>query len=454
VTRWLRLAEDHPGATIASIGLLFALAYGASLIWLAKPGGRLVFGDALHHYVQLRSAVFDHDLRFTNEYVRMYGITASDADDPDLRWITDTNAGGYIRNLMPVGPAIVWAPGFLVMTGAIWMADALGASYPFDGYGRLFQAAAAYSGIAAAVAGVWLAFLTARFLFRPRAAIWATLAIWLAGSAVYYTVISPTYSHAPSMLAVGAFWYVWIRTRNRQDVARYAWVGVFAGVAALMRWQDAVLLIVPAIDAAWHRERGLLSSLTNVVVATACAVAAFAPQLYVWHTLYGHFLVIPQGGGFMRWGAPALWSILFSDNHGLLTWTPVIALAIAGLVPLTRRAPLVGIAAVAFLSISWYVNAAVADWWAGEAFGARRFVGCYPVFVLATAALFERLDERPVLVAGITTAFTACTFLLLVQYQTFMHGLRSVAPYPRGLWGLWLARFVVPFEIAKRWLHQ
>jgi len=453
VTRLIRLPEDHPGVTIASIGLLFALAYGASLIWLAKPGGRIVFGDALHHYVQLRSAVFDHDLRFTNEYVRMYGITASDADDPDLRWITDTNAGGYIRNLMPVGPAIVWAPGFLAVTGAIWVADALGASYPFDGYGRLFQASAAFSGIAAAVAGVWLAFLTAQLLFRPRSAIWATLAIWLAGSGVYYTVISPTYSHAASMLAVGAFWYVWIRTRDRQDVTKYAWVGVFAGIAALMRWQDAVLLIVPAIDAWWHRERGLAATLTNVVVATACAMVAFTPQLYVWHTLYGHAFVIPQGGGFMRWGAPALWSVLFSDNHGLVTWTPVIALAIAGLVPLTRRAPLVGVAAIAFLVISWYVNAAVADWWAGEAFGARRFVGCYPVFVLATAALFERLEERPVLIAGVAAAFTAYTFLLLVQYQTFMHGLRDVAPYPRGLWGLWVARFVVPFEIAKRWLH-
>ena len=57
------------------------------------------------------------------------------------------------------------------------------------------------------------------------------------------------------------------------------------------------------------------------------------------------------------------------------------------------------------------------------------------------------------LVSGIAAAFTAHTFLLLIQYQTFMHGLRTVAPYPRGIWGLWLARFVVPFEIARRWLH-
>ena len=36
--------------------------------------GRILIGDALHHYVQLRSAVFDQDLHFQNEYVRLYGI--------------------------------------------------------------------------------------------------------------------------------------------------------------------------------------------------------------------------------------------------------------------------------------------------------------------------------------------------------------------------------------------
>ena len=42
--------------------------------------------------------------------------------------------------------------------------------------------------------------------------------------------------------------------------------------------------------------------------------------------------------------------------------------------------------------------------------------------------------------------------LLLVQYQTFMHGLRTVAPYPDGWYGLYAARFMVPIALARRWL--
>ena len=449
--KWIGLPERAPGAVIAAIGVLFGIAYTLGLVLLAKPDGRIVVGDAMHEYVQLRSAVFDHDLRFTNEYLRLYGLTP-DTVDEETRWIVDTNETGHVKNLMPVGPPLLWAPAFLLTTAGVWLADHVGFDYPLDGYGRVFQASAGYSGIVAATLAAWLSFLTAAMLFDRRSAIWGTLAIWLASSAVYYSVISPTYSHAPSMLAVSAFCFVWIRTRDRHTIGRYALLGALAGIAALMRWQDAVLLVVPAIDAVLStRSRGLGVTFSRIAAACAGGFLAFTPQMFVWQRLYGHPLTIPQGASFMQWRAPALASVLFSDNHGLLTWTPVIALAAIGLVPLLRRVPVAGAASIAFLVISWYVNASVADWWAGEAFGARRFVGCFPFFVLGTAALFERWKAHPVRIAACTATFIVLTFLLLVQYQAFMHGVRAIAPYPKGFGGLWLARFVVPFRLLGIW---
>jgi hypothetical protein len=447
----IAVPERAPGRMIAAITVLFACAYAASLVWLAKPDGRIVFGDALHHYVQLRSVVFDRDLRFTNEYLRLYGPGAG--QDSETDWIVKTNETGHIRNLMPVGPAMLWAPLFVLAAGGVWLANLLGAAYPLDGYGRLFQASTGFSGIAAAGAGAWFAYLAAASLAGRRAAIWATLAVWLASSALYYSAISPTYSHAASMLAVGGFWLAFVRTRDRDDVARYAMLGALAGLAALMRWQDAILLGVPAWDALRARRAvGLSGVAGRWLAAGAAAAVAFAPQSIVWQRLYGQPFTIPQGSSFMKWGSPALLQVLVSDNHGLFSWTPVLLLAAAGLVLLIRRDARVGIPAAAFLVASWYVNASVADWWGGEAFGGRRFVACFPVFVLGTACLFERWRERPRLIAGITIAFIALNGLLLVQYQTFMHGLRAVAPYPKGWYGLYAARFVVPIELVRRWL--
>jgi hypothetical protein len=111
-------------------------------------------------------------------------------------------------------------------------------------------------------------------------------------------------------------------------------------------------------------------------------------------------------------------------------------------------------AAIAFFLISWYVNAAVADWWAGEAFGARRFLSCYPIFVLGLAALLDSLRTGTMARATLATVFIAHTFLLLVQYQAFMHGLRDVVPYPRGADGMWLARFRAPLDLIAWWANQ
>jgi hypothetical protein len=443
--------ERHPGRLIAAIAVLFALAYGASLVLRPKPDGRIVMGDALHHYVQVRSAIFDRDLHFRNEYVRMYGL---DGRHPETQWVYEGTATGHVRNLMPAGPGLLWAPGILAVTAVVWVLNQFGAStYPIDGYGRVFQAVAGFTGIAAAAAGVWLTALASSELFGRRAGAWAALIAWLATSALYYSVISPTYSHAASLLATSAFWYVFVRTRNEASTRRYVLLGVTAGAAALMRWQDALVLAVVALDLLWRMRHGLSARRGVVfgVMTVLAAAVAFLPQMFVWQTLYGQPLALPQGGGFMRWTQPALIEVLFSDWHGLLTWTPIVALALGGLAVAWRRDPLVGSAAVVFFALSWYVNAAAADWWAGEAFGARRFVSCVPVFALGMAALVARWSPslKTLTVAG--SIAIAHTFLLLVQYQAFMHGLRDVVPYPRGAYGLWLARFVAPYDLIVYW---
>jgi hypothetical protein len=465
--RLLAWPERRPGRIIAAIGLLFALTYTASLVVLAKPSGRVVMGDAVHYYVYLRSAVFDGDLHFENEYVRIYQLRGGEFG---TEWVYEPTATGHTRNLMSIGPALAWAPLYLVLTAATWLLHAIGLGGAGDGYGRLFEGSAGVSGALAATIGAYLAYRAAAQLLGARAAIWATLIMWLGSSAIYYSLVSPTYSHAISMLAVGIYLQTWLTTRDRQTIGRYALVGFLGGLASLVRWQDAVLLIIPAIDAAWHARdaRGgrAFRSLTNLAACGVAAVLAFLPQMMVWNTLYGSPFLVPQGEEFMKWTQPALVSVLFSE-HGLISWTPIVAVALAGLVMLWKREPMVATALGVAMLVSWYTNAAVADWWAGEAYGARRFVSCFPIFTIGLAAALQPLIEgqrerqgerrgaQPQSQLRAIAAFAIVVItlngLLLLQYQTFMHGLRTLAPYPKGGYDLWLARFVVPFDLL-RWL--
>jgi hypothetical protein len=95
-----------------------------------------------------------------------------------------------------------------------------------------------------------------------------------------------------------------------------------------------------------------------------------------------------------------------------------------------------------------YANAAVWDWWAGEAFGARRFLSCFTIFTVGLAVLMERFPKP---LAAISGLLVLCNLLLFLQYQAFMHGLERVAPYPSGTGAFWLARFVVPWRLAWLW---
>jgi hypothetical protein len=443
----------RPGRVIAGAGAACALAYGLSLVLLPKAGGRVVSGDAVHYFVYIRSIVFDRDLRFQNDYMGLYGLTGP---VPGVEWIFTPLPTGYVRNFMPIGSAIVWAPLYVFRALGAWLGFVAGLWPAPDGFSRAFQASAGFSGIAAATAGAWLSFSTARSIVDGRYALFATLAVWFGSSAVYYSLVSPNYSHANSMLATSLVLYAWWRTRGRQDAARYALLGASVGFAALVRWQDAVFLLVPAADLAWDLRSGpgqfshrATRVSRNALACLAAAMVVFSPQNFAWWVIYGRPLLVPQGGDFMRWHEPHGLDVLFSTFRGLFTWTPIVAAALVGLLFLgSHRARVAVTLALVFLA-SWYANAAVADWWAGEAFGARRFVSCFPIFVIGLTALLARTSAAPALRAAMT-ALVGANLLLLLQYQLFLKGWRELAPYPDDVWSLWIERFLVPLRLVAR----
>jgi hypothetical protein len=460
IERLCQIPGRNPGRTILALTVLMTLAYSAGVVLLPKRDGRIVVGDTSHYYVYLRSTVFDHDLNFQNDYIRLYGLNGT---EPGTKWVYEPTATGHVRNMMSIGPPLVWAPMFLLVTAGVAIARLFGSTLPLDGFGAPFQASVGLAGVVAAGIGVWLTYrLCARFFDRT-VAIWSTLTVWLASSAVYYSVIAPGYSHSSSMLVVSAFFLAWASSLDDQRTFRYARLGALVGLCALVRWQDAVFLVVPLVDAVWQAAedrptRPVGRTLSDFAARmTACGVAAlvaFSPQVLVWQVLYGQWLAMPQGSGWMQWASPHVVKVLFSDWHGLFTWTPVLLLAVAGLAWLWPRAPrLTAGLAAAFLA-SLYANGAVIEWWAGEAYGARRFVSCYPIFVLGLAAVAERFYRPLVRQAAVGAVFITLNGLLLLQYQTFMHGLRTVAAYPNGFYGLVVARFEVPFRLLEWWIHR
>jgi hypothetical protein len=291
--------------------------------------------------------------------------------------------------------------------------------------------------------------LARRYTDRSSAGI-AALAVWLGSHALYYALVSPAYSHAASMLTTAWFFWYWLNPEAVFSARRSATLGAIAGLCALMRWQDALFLVVPLLEtvrspATWAR-RGLAA-----VAALGGWLAAFAPQMAVWHVLYGQAFTVPQGPSFMQWTQPHLVAVLFSIERGLFTWAPLLVLGAIGLALFAAQHRRWRLGIVWIVAMSWYVNAAVADWWAGEAFGARRFLSLSPLFTLGLALWISGASStspqaRPWRVAA-AVALVIANGLFLLQYQLALKGLEQVAPYPSTVFDFWLARYLLPFRL-------
>jgi hypothetical protein len=298
-----------------------------------------------------------------------------------------------------------------------------------------------------------MSFRLARLFVDPWSAAAGVLATWIGSHALYYSLVSPAYSHSASMLACALFLTHWIGTRESISLRRLGLWGTMAGVAALMRWQDAVLLVIPVIEACRWRTHWS-QRMRGMVAAAAGFLAAFSPQMLVWAVLYGQPFAIPQGPSFMQWRSPHLFDVLWSDSHGLFSWAPILLLSTIGLAAALRRHRAIAVPIVVIVLLTWYVNASVADWWGGEAFGARRFLSLFPLFSLGLAVWISpgQAARTHWWRLALLVALIGSNWLLLLQYQLHLKRLTTIAPYPHGWPDMWVTRFIIPFRLLRSWL--
>lgn len=451
----LELFDRHPGRVLAGIGVLFAVAYVSALTLFPRTHGRLLDGDTIQYYAYLRSLVIDHDVDFTNDYQLLYA--PADAAQPDNIWLTSRTRLGRPTNLMSIGPALLWAPFFIGMLIVLGVGRLFGLGVALDGMAAPFPVSVGVAGIVYATVGAYMCYRACRLLFPQGPAFWAALAGWLGTPAVYYSVISPAYSHATSLFACALFVFFWLKDRGQRHVGRFVWLGVLAGIAALVRWQDAVIVGFPLLELAHEAVTRRLTAAgagLRAIVMAIVMIAMLVPQFLAWHAIYGDYLLVPQGENFMRWTRPAVVQVLFSLRHGLFSWTPLVLIAVVGLLDLTKRDRLLGWSALLVVAVAVYINASVVDWWAGEAFGARRFVGYTVLFALGLGSLFARRwwQDRAVLLRWSATVLIVYNLLFLVQYQLFMRGFQDLAPYPATARQVFVDRLVLPYRLLRLWI--
>lgn len=407
----------HPGVRPSRLYWLLPALFVLTLP-LLNPWVR---GDGVGYYAFARAPLIQHNFDFTADYQHANESFRENRFGPDGRplpqYVTRT---GHLENHFTVGPALLWSPFLISAHAAVLAARAFGSHAGADGFSAPYRTAMALATALYGFLALWIACRLARGYMGEIPTLLAALGIWGGSSLAVYMYFNPSWSHALSAFCVALFLWYWHRTRGHRSLPQWCWLGALAGLMLNVYYPNAMILAVLAVEAVWlyreaFRDAGPAGAKRVAdghalfcAVAVLCLLPTFVTRLIVYGSPFASgYAPVSQ----WAWRSPYFAAVLFSADHGLLSWTPLLAFSFIGLVIFAVREPRVGgpflAAAVAFyLFIACYP-----DWDGISSFGNRFFVSLTPLFVIGLAVFlhaFARLFRSRRVALGVSATALGC----------------------------------------------
>jgi hypothetical protein len=338
---------------------------------------------------------------------------------------------GAMYYLMPTRFPGVYADRYGIGAG-LYGAPFVAAVYPFarDVYARsgvavLWHACKFGAAFAVAATAIVL-FLAARIFVRPGSAVWLALAYGL-GTCAWSSTSQTLWQHGPMdlFLALGSYFLL------RPDRARSApWVGLCYASAFLCRPTAAVAVLAAGGYYALKDRRALLRFVLGGV-PIALLLATYNLYYFGKPLVLGQLATHASMGGSSevvdgaRAGSSALASQVFGNSlggglagiflspaRGMLVFSPILGVALWGLVSVWRDAKYQALRPIAIAGVAmclmvarWY------GWWGGWCYGYRLLVDAVVLLAFLAIPIVESIRRRRVLAAICVVCLTWSVFV-------------------------------------------
>ncbi|OGY26205.1 MAG: hypothetical protein A2Z24_01410 [Candidatus Woykebacteria bacterium RBG_16_44_10] len=397
--------------------LLFTLIFFFSALFFLKSR---ILGDPFSYYAWVRSAFFDHNFNFYNEYTT-FNI---DKNWTAIAWPKELayTKIGLLNNPFSIGPAIFWTP-FVIL--AFILTSLINILFtilrlpilPNGGYSFYYHFLVSFGNYFLGAIGIFLIYLILTRYFSKSISLLSTFGIAFGSSVFNYLYNEPTSSHVTSIFIISLFYFLFLNLKKNR-LRHWLLLGVIGGLIFLVRWQQ-IIFILPA---GWQLARDC--QLKNILAFSLGFIPICSLQFLAWYAISGSFFYIPQGSefvsltGFLQGTPPNFIKILFSANHGLFYWTPVVMFALLGLIILSLQKVTLARWGLLILILSLIINSNLSDIHGGFSFSARRFTEDSLFLAIGLAGFLEWFKTNLFRMSFILV-FSIWNVLLVLQYAAY-----------------------------------
>jgi hypothetical protein len=380
--------------------------------WNSDKGETPFQWDADNYYSYLPATFIHHDLSFS--YTSRYWLT------------TAPNGNGIAKGTY--GMALMYSPFFF-----IGHKIAINQNSPQDGYSEPYGTCVHYGSMFYALMGlVLLSFILRRFYSDGITAL-TIITLFFATNLFYYTMRDGEMSHCYTFFLISLFMLLTCKWHENKKSIYFLWIGLTVGLLSVIRPTEILIFIVfigygvKSLSDFTVKLKQVIFSFKNIPLFLVGFFTMWLPQMIYWKIRAGSFLFFSYGSEErFFWLDPQIMNLLFSYRKGWFVYTPIMLLAVIGLLfILKRKSNDFKMPILVYMVINTYMLSSWWCWWYGGSFGMRALVQTYALLVIPLAGFYQFIFSLElkkqffIPIAKICTVFLLSGFLCLNIIQTY-----------------------------------
>lgn len=346
----------------------------------AKETGKIIDWDVVSYYSYLPAIVIHGDL----------SLKFLDDEKAPLKYKsqfwpqTAPNGNKVIKTTM--GMAVMYSPFFLLGHTTALLSE----NNP-DGFSKPYEFFLVIACLFYLMLGLYFLRKILLLYFSEQTTSITLFVVLFATNLFHYTTQEPGMSHAYSFSLICIFLYQTIAWYKSPSKYRALYVGLIGGLIVLIRPVNILIFIIPLFygikNVQDFKERIQLwkSHFLHLIILGLSVFLVVLPQLVYWKWSTGNWLFNSYIGEQFYFNNPHIWEGLFSYRKGWLLYTPIMGLALIGVILSYRKRKDYFLALSFFTAIFIFVSYSWWCWWYGGGFGSRSMVDMYGLFSIPLA---------------------------------------------------------------------